>query len=184
MEPPQAEPEITEAVSDELPVADAQPQKSTSATGKPRRGRKTKADTEEPNEVAEEAAVTAETKEQSQPPVRAKRGRNAKQVEEKPEMTESICDVPKPKRGRNAKKASDDHTDQKVSTETDVVPVPESEQNPPADVEANVSAAPSEKAVPKAKRGKKAKPEQSVPEQEDVPCSHSDVLQADMEKGL
>ncbi len=122
VEPPQPEPEITEAVSDELPVADAQPQKSTSATGKPRRGRKTKADTEEPNEVAKEAAVTAETKEQSQPPVRAKRGRNAKQVEEKPESDSKNASVESTQepvqKMRRTRKAEQDHIEPREEIQT------------------------------------------------------------------
>lgn len=96
----------------------------------------------------------------------------------------------KPKRGRSAKKASDDQAelDKEVATEAEMVPEPESEQTPTVDVnqEANNNAAPLEKAVVKPKRGRKAKqPDQPVPEQEEVPCTHSDDLpQADMAKGL
>ncbi|XP_054455057.1 translation initiation factor IF-2-like [Anoplopoma fimbria] len=76
VEPPQ--PEQSEDVSDESLPADAQPQKSIPALEKPKRGRKLKPDAVEQNEVVEVVA---------QPPVRAKRGRNAKQEEEKPEST-------------------------------------------------------------------------------------------------
>ncbi|XP_072230061.1 proliferation marker protein Ki-67 [Leuresthes tenuis] len=53
------------------------------AAGKPKRGRKPKPDAVEQNEVAEDTVLNVDTKQQSQPPVRAKRGRNAKQEEDK-----------------------------------------------------------------------------------------------------
>ncbi|XP_042252664.1 proliferation marker protein Ki-67 isoform X2 [Thunnus maccoyii] len=126
------------------------------------------------------------------------RNRNAKSTESKDaELTqEESASLPskvalKPKRGRNAKKASDDQAEmvQEVATETEMVPEPESEQSPPVDVNhaADDSEAPLEKAVVKPKRGRKTKQEseqcQSVPEQQDVPSTHSeDVLQADKAK--
>ncbi|XP_071319764.1 proliferation marker protein Ki-67 isoform X2 [Trachinotus anak] len=78
VEPPQPEEEKSE-------VEDPQPQQTIPIVGKPRRGRKTKIDSVEQNEDAEDTVVTVETKQQSQPPVRARRGRNAKQEEEKPD---------------------------------------------------------------------------------------------------
>ncbi|XP_037319346.2 proliferation marker protein Ki-67 isoform X2 [Pungitius pungitius] len=82
--------EQSEDVEDESLTADAAPQKSME---KPRRGRKAKPKAVEQSEVAEDVAM--ETKQQPQPPVRAKRGRAAKQEEE--EKPESSL---KPKRGR------------------------------------------------------------------------------------
>ncbi|XP_044035655.1 proliferation marker protein Ki-67 isoform X2 [Siniperca chuatsi] len=118
------------------------------------------------------------------------RSRNAKTTEGRDvDLTTEKSALPpkvalKPKRGRNAKKASTDQAEtvQEVATETEMVP-PESEQSPPVDV-ANESAAPLEKAVLKPKRGRKAKqPEQSVPEQQDLPCTRNgDVPQADLAK--
>lgn len=125
------------------------------------------------------------------------RSRNAKSTERKDaelplgESTTLPSKVAlKPKRGRNAKKASDEvEMVQEVATE--MVPEPESEQSPPADVnqEADDSAAPLGKAAMKPKRGRKTKQEseqsQSVPEKQDVTATHSeDVLQADKAKGM
>ncbi|XP_035851073.1 nucleolar and coiled-body phosphoprotein 1-like [Sander lucioperca] len=87
VEPPQPEPVKKEVVINEPLTADAQPQKSIPTLGKPRRGRQTKPDAVERNEVMEDAVVAVETKQQSQPPLRAKRERNAKQEEDKLEST-------------------------------------------------------------------------------------------------
>lgn len=74
-EPAQPEPENIDAVSGEhVEIADAQEPVLPTA-GKPRRGRQAKQDT------VDLAAV--EERQQSQPPARVKRGRNAKQDEEK-----------------------------------------------------------------------------------------------------
>lgn len=124
------------------------------------------------------------------------RSRNAKTTESRDvevalEKTTSLPSkvALKPKRGRSAKKASDDQAelDKEVATEAEMVPEPESEQTPTVvNQEANNNAAPLEKAVVKPKRGRKAKqPDQLVPEQEEVLCTHSDDLpQADEAKGL
>ncbi|XP_047194223.1 proliferation marker protein Ki-67 isoform X2 [Hippoglossus stenolepis] len=77
VEPPQPEPENAE-VSDE-------PQQPIPIVAKPRRGRKMKSDTTEQTGAAEDTVVTVETKQESQPPVRVKRGRNTKREEEKQE---------------------------------------------------------------------------------------------------
>ncbi|KAL6095230.1 mki67 [Pungitius sinensis] len=89
--------EQSEDVEDESLAADAPPQKSME---KPRRGRKAKPKAVEQSEEAEDVAM--ETKQQPQPPVRAKRGRTAKQEEE--EKPESSL---KPKRGRTTKPADE-----------------------------------------------------------------------------
>lgn len=96
----------------------------------------------------------------------------------------------KPKRGRNAKKASEDQAEvQEVATETKTVPEAESAQCPPVKVDhkANDSSAPLEKTVPKPRRGRKTKTEQSqlALEQQDVSCTQNDdVPQADMAEGI
>ncbi|XP_073345459.1 proliferation marker protein Ki-67 [Pagrus major] len=112
-------------VSEEPLTADAEPQKSVPAVGKPRRGRKTKADTVEQNEVADDS-VTVETKQESQPPVRAKRGRNARQEEEKLENDDKTTKSQEPvKKGRRTRKAEQDHEEpsEEVQTTEKVVPV-------------------------------------------------------------
>ncbi|TDH00639.1 hypothetical protein EPR50_G00190820 [Perca flavescens] len=85
--PPQLEPEKNEVGINEPLAADAQPQKSIPSLGKPRRGRPTKPDAVERNEVMEDTVVAVGTKQWSQPPLRAKREINAKQDEEKLEST-------------------------------------------------------------------------------------------------
>lgn len=120
------------------------------------------------------------------------RGRNAKPTESRD--VEKSTSPPskvalKPKRGRGGKKASDDQAemDQEVATEAEMVPAPESDQDPMVEVPQEESlVAPLEKAAVKPKRGRKAKlPVQSLSEQEEVPCVHSDDLpQAEEAKGL
>ncbi|XP_063338156.1 proliferation marker protein Ki-67-like [Pelmatolapia mariae] len=87
VEPAQPEPETVETASGEQgQVENSEPQKPSLPTaGKPRRGRKARQDTAEQNEVTEEVVEQAavEMNEQSQPPARVKRGRNAKRDEEK-----------------------------------------------------------------------------------------------------
>ncbi len=174
---------------------------------KPVRGRRAKTveskpveDKQEETEHSEDPVVPApvrgrrgkKTEATAPPAVRqTTRGRNAKTTESSDVELEKSATLPskaalKPKRGRNAKKASDDQAElvQEVATETEMVPEPES---PPVDVDhkANDNAAPLEKAAVKPKRGRKTKPEESVPEQQDVPCSHSDdVPEADMAKSM
>ncbi|XP_049916835.1 proliferation marker protein Ki-67 isoform X2 [Epinephelus moara] len=119
VEPSQPEPEKTEAVSDEPVVIDAQSEKSIPTVAKPKRGRKTKPDTVEQNEVAEYTVVAVETKQQSEPPVKAKRGRNAKKEEvETTEFQEPA------KKVRRTKKAEQDHVEpqEEVQTVENVVP--------------------------------------------------------------
>uniref|UniRef100_A0A8C4IKC3 FHA domain-containing protein n=1 Tax=Dicentrarchus labrax TaxID=13489 RepID=A0A8C4IKC3_DICLA len=129
VEPPQPEQEKSEVVSDEQLMAEAQPQKTNSTLGKPRRGRKTKPDPVEENEVAEDTVVTVETKPLSQPPVRAKRGRNTKQEEEKLENDEKTTSAETAKsqepvkKLRRTRKAEPEHVEPREEVQTvEVVP--------------------------------------------------------------
>ncbi|XP_022599231.1 proliferation marker protein Ki-67 [Seriola dumerili] len=114
VEPTQPEPEKSEVLSEEQLMADPQPPVPT--VGKPRRGRKTKTDVEQ-NEVAEDTVVIEQTKQQSQPPVRAKRGRNAKQEEEKQEndgkatSAETLKSQEPVKKSRRTRKAEQDNVE-------------------------------------------------------------------------
>ncbi|XP_035526857.1 proliferation marker protein Ki-67-like [Morone saxatilis] len=134
VEPPQPEQEKSEVVSEQL-MAEAQPQKSNPTLGKPRRGRKTKPDTVEENEVAEDTVVTVETKPLSQPPVRAKRGRNTKQEEEKLENDEKTTSVETAKsqepvkKLRRTRKAEPEHVEPREEVQT-VEVVPEEAEAP------------------------------------------------------
>ncbi|XP_056221239.1 proliferation marker protein Ki-67 [Seriola aureovittata] len=128
VEPPQPEPEKSEVVSEEQLMAD--PQLPVPTVGKPRRGRKTKTDVEQ-NEVAEDTVVTEETKQQSQPPVRAKRGRNAKQEAEKQEndgkatSAETLKSQEPVKKSRRTRKAEQDNVEPRedeIQTAEMVVP--------------------------------------------------------------
>lgn len=176
VEPPQQKPEEKEVVSEEHLVEDVQPHNSIPAAGKSRRGRKANIDVDQ-TEVAEETVVTVEAKEQSEPQVRAKRGRNAKREEEKPEpvnVTEQVDTAAKPRRGgRKAKQDTKSETSveptevqeipavsstdkpqqgrrgKKVSDE--VTPVVEPEEKGSADAE-----------VPSNKRGRRVKTEVSL----------------------
>ncbi|XP_076615283.1 proliferation marker protein Ki-67 [Chaetodon auriga] len=112
VEPLQPEPEKNEVVSDENLTADAQPQKSIPAVEKPRRGRRMKLDTVEQKEVTGDTVVSVETKQQSQPPVRAKRGRNVKQEDEKLESDDKTTKSQEPvKKIRRTRKAEQDHVE-------------------------------------------------------------------------
>lgn len=112
VEPLQPEPEKNEAVSDENLTADAQPQKSIPAVEKPRRGRRMKPDTVEQKEVTGDTVVVVETTQQSQPPVRAKRGRNVKQEDEKLESDDKTTKCQEPvKKIRRTRKAEKDHVE-------------------------------------------------------------------------
>uniref|UniRef100_A0AAQ5YJC6 FHA domain-containing protein n=1 Tax=Amphiprion ocellaris TaxID=80972 RepID=A0AAQ5YJC6_AMPOC len=128
VEPAKPEPEQKDAVSGEQ----AQPQQPMPATAaKPRRGRKTKLDTEEQHEVAEDTVVKVETTLQSEPPVRSKRGRNAKQevaVENNAKTAESQEPVQK---GRRTRKTQQDHVEPREVQTTEVVP--EKEEAPVAE---------------------------------------------------
>ncbi|XP_028423459.1 proliferation marker protein Ki-67 isoform X3 [Perca flavescens] len=122
VEPPQ--PEKNEVVINEPLTADAQPQKSIPTLGKARRGRQTKPDAVERNEVMEDTVVAVETKQQSQPPVRAKRGRNAKQEEEKLESTsvETAASQEPAKKLRRTRKAEQDVEPREVQAVEMVIP--------------------------------------------------------------
>nr|XP_020461853.1 proliferation marker protein Ki-67-like isoform X2 [Monopterus albus] len=126
--PPLQEPEKNIDVGDQCLVADAQLQQPVNTAGKPRRGRKTKPDVVEQNEGAEDTVVTVGNKQQSQPPVRAKRGRNAKQEEEKLENdcrttnTETSKYQEPAKKLRRTRKAEQDHVQQKEIHTVEMVP--------------------------------------------------------------
>ncbi|XP_029312499.1 proliferation marker protein Ki-67 isoform X2 [Cottoperca gobio] len=117
------EPEVKEVVSDEPLATDAQPQKSVPAVGKPKRGRKTKADAVEEDEVVEDAVVAEETKQPSQPPVKAKRGRNAKQEEEKPESLETTDSQVPAKKIRRTRKVEQDLVEPREEEEVTEAPL-------------------------------------------------------------
>ncbi|XP_075949559.1 proliferation marker protein Ki-67 isoform X2 [Anarhichas minor] len=132
-------------------TADAQPQKSIPALEKPKRVRKPKPDAVEQNEVAEDSVVAVETKQQPQPPVRAKRGRTAKQEEEKLESTsaETTKSQEPAKKLKRTRKAEQDHVEPREEAIEMVVP---------EEAEAPLVAEPvkmSEEAA-KPKRGRKA----------------------------
>ncbi|KAG7226370.1 hypothetical protein INR49_013781 [Caranx melampygus] len=126
VEAPQPKTEKNEVVSEEQPMVDPQPQESFPTAGKPRRGRKTKMDIVEHN-AAEDAVVTEETK---LPPVRAKRGRNAKQ-EEKQEnggvtTSDETSKSQEPvKKSRRTRKAEQDVEPREETTEMVVAEVTE-----------------------------------------------------------
>lgn len=128
VEPPQQKPEEKEVVSEEHLVEDVQPHKSIPAAGKSRRGRKTNMDVDQ-TEVAEETVVTVQAKEQSEPQVRAKRGRNAKQEEEKPEGNDETPSVEPVKKLKRSRKAEQDHVEPSEVQPSDVV-VPEEADAP------------------------------------------------------
>ena len=123
VEPPQPEPENAE-VSDE-------PQQPIPTVAKPRRGRKIKTDTTEPTGAAEDTVVAVETKQESQAPVRVKRGRNAKQEEEKqendvkttsPETSDVQEPVKKSTRTRKTKEERVKPKEEEIQTDETVVP--------------------------------------------------------------
>ncbi|KAK9530978.1 hypothetical protein VZT92_012448 [Zoarces viviparus] len=100
------------AKSQESPAED-QPEMApeNAVLEKPKRGRKPKPDAVEQNEVAEDSAVAVETKQQ--PPVRAKRGRTAKQEEEKLESTsaETTKSQEPAKKLKRTRKAEQEHVE-------------------------------------------------------------------------
>ncbi|XP_035998328.1 proliferation marker protein Ki-67 isoform X3 [Fundulus heteroclitus] len=127
--------------------------------GKPRRGRKNQSDVKKPAELAEDTSLSVETECPSQPPVRAKRGRNAPQREEQQINTKmtsqetSDCQEP-PKKSRRTRQPEQDLVkpiDAVHSAET----VPEKEQLPVAEPEGEPSAA----AAKPRRGGRKAKPD-------------------------
>nr|XP_040032778.1 proliferation marker protein Ki-67 isoform X1 [Gasterosteus aculeatus aculeatus]XP_040032779.1 proliferation marker protein Ki-67 isoform X1 [Gasterosteus aculeatus aculeatus]XP_040032780.1 proliferation marker protein Ki-67 isoform X1 [Gasterosteus aculeatus aculeatus] len=99
----------SDAAEDASLAAAAPPQKSTE---KPTRGRKPKADAVGQSEEAEDVAM--ETKQQPQPPARAKRGRTAKQEEEeKPESSsvEATKHQEPAKKLKRTRKAEQEHVE-------------------------------------------------------------------------
>lgn len=108
--PPQPQQEETSDVIAELPKEDVQPQQSIPAPARSRRGRQTTTEVEQ-TEAVEDTAATVKSEQPSGPPVRAKRGRNAKQVE-KPE--EKIAEIQEPvKKSRRTRNAEEDQEEQK-----------------------------------------------------------------------
>ncbi|XP_035853439.1 proliferation marker protein Ki-67 isoform X5 [Sander lucioperca] len=176
VDPPQ--PETNEVVINEPLTADAQPPKSIPTLGKSRRGRQTKPDAVERNEVMEDTVVAVETKQQSQPPVRAKRGRNAKQEEEKLESTsvETATSQEPAKKLRRTRKAEQDVEPREVQAIEMVIPekaeAPLVAEPVPMDEQATVAAKPR-------RGGRKAKqdPELETPaestEVQEVPAVNS-----------
>lgn len=163
-EPPQPEQEKTSDVMEELPKEDAQPQQSIPAPGRSRRGRQTTAEVEQ-TEAAEETAATVKSEQLSEPPVRAKRGRNVRQVEEKPE--DKTAEIEEPvKKSRRTRKAEVDQVEQREE-ETVETAVPDQ-----TDAPETVKATEQVNASTKPRRGgRKAKP---TPESE-TPVEATDV---------
>ncbi|XP_031699905.1 proliferation marker protein Ki-67 isoform X3 [Anarrhichthys ocellatus] len=140
--PSEDQPEMAPSVT-----VDAQPQKSIPALEKPKRGRKPKPDAVEQNKVAEDSVVAVETKQQPQPPVRAKRGRTAKLEEEKLESTSAETvnheasssaaplekAVLKPKRGRKAKQPEESLAEQQDVSTSHSEDVPQADLTKEAD---------------------------------------------------
>lgn len=121
--PPQPESEKTLDASEELPKEDAQPQQPIPSLGKSRRGKKTAVDTVEQPEVAEDTAATAEAKESSKPPARVRRGRNAKQEEEKPESNDKtvLLETTEPvKKSRRTRKAEENNVEQREAQSSEI----------------------------------------------------------------
>lgn len=125
--------EKTEAVSSDHNVANTQPEPQEPippAVGKPKRGRKTKPDTVEQIEVIDETSLAVETKQESQPPARAKRGRNAK-LEEEEKLGDVETNSQEPvKKLRRTRKPEQDHVEgQSIEiiapekAETELVPI-------------------------------------------------------------
>lgn len=163
-EPPQPEQEKTSDVMEELPKEDAQPQQSIPAPGRSRRGRQTTAEVEQ-TEAAEETAATVKSEQLSEPPVRAKRGRNARQVEEKPE--DKTAEIEEPvKKSRRTRKAEEDQVEQREeeTVETAVPDQTEAPETVKATEQVNASTKPR-------RGGRKAKP---TPESE-TPVEATDV---------
>uniref|UniRef100_UPI003AAD9813 proliferation marker protein Ki-67 n=1 Tax=Centroberyx gerrardi TaxID=166262 RepID=UPI003AAD9813 len=119
--------EETEVVSDQPLMTDAQPEESIpiAAAEKPRRGRKTKQESVEQNEVVEDTGSAVEIKQQSQAPVRAKRGRNTKQEKEKVEDDGEIPPVEtvSQEKSRRTRKAKQDPVEPREEVQMVEIPV-------------------------------------------------------------
>lgn len=129
IEPPQPESEKTSDASEELPKEDAQPQQPIPSLGKSRRGKRTAV--EQP-EVAEDTAATVEAKQSSKPPARARRGKNTKQEEEKPESNDKtvLLETTEPvKKSRRTRKAEEDHVEQREEQSGEIA-VPDQAETP------------------------------------------------------
>lgn len=121
---PQPESKTLDA-SEELPKEDAQPQQPIPSLGKSSRGKRTAVDTVEQPEVAE-------AKESSKPPARTRRGRNAKQEEEKPESNDKtiLLETAEPvKKSRRTRKAEEDHVEQREAQSSEIA-VPDQAETP------------------------------------------------------
>lgn len=149
-EPPQPQHEETSEVTAELPKEDVQPQLSIPATARSRRGRQTAAEVEQ-TEAADDTPATVKSEQPSDPPVRAKRGRNTKQVRQ-PE--DKAAEVHEPvKKSRRTRRAEEDQVEQK---EEQTVETAVSDQTEAPDT---VKAPEQVNASPKPRRGgRKAKP--------------------------
>ncbi|CAN9508526.1 unnamed protein product [Ophioblennius macclurei] len=176
-EAPQPEPEPNNASADEQ-VTEAEPEQSVpppAAAVKPRRGRKPKAEvTEHPEED-----LTVATETSQQPPVRSRRGRNAKAEEEKvvdaAEAAESQEPPKKARRTRKLEQKPEEAAEEVLSVETVVSQEAEDEaaaamaakprRGAKAKQEAqSVSAEVQEVPTEKPKRGRR--PKQAVEEQD------------------
>ncbi|XP_067344171.1 proliferation marker protein Ki-67 isoform X2 [Channa argus] len=117
VDPLQSEPKKNEAVSEQHLVADAQPEQLINIVGKPRRERKTKPGTVKL--VAEDTVVTVDTKQETQPAGRAKRGRNSQQEDTKIDnngkttSTETTKSEGPVKKLRRTRKADQDNVEEK-----------------------------------------------------------------------
>ncbi|KAM4524806.1 proliferation marker protein Ki-67 isoform 2-T3 [Odontesthes bonariensis] len=141
-------PSETENVEQEQPVPPA--------AGKPKRGRKAKPDAVEPDEVAEDTVVNVETKQPSQPPVRAKRGRNAKQEEDKTPSLEAPNSQEPAQKLRRTRKTERDPVEPKEDVQTIEMAAPEKAETPLANVKTTEQAS---VATKPRRGGRKAKPD-------------------------
>lgn len=135
-EPLQPQQEKTSDDIAELPKEDVQPQPSIPAPARSRRGRQTA------TEVEESTAATAKSEQPSEAPVRAKRGRNAKRIEQPEDKTaENQEPVKKSRRIRNAE---EDRVEQKEeqTVETAVSDQTEAPEAAKAPEEVNTSTKP------------------------------------------
>lgn len=163
----QPEQEKISGVVEELPKEDAQPQQSVPAPGRSRRGRQTTAEVEQ-TEAAEETAATVKSgceEQPSEPPVRAKRGRNARQVEEKPE--DKTAEFKEPvKKSRRTRKTEEDQVEQREEETVETAGLDQTEAPETAKVTEQVNASTKPR-----RGGRKAK---ATPESE-TPVEATDV---------
>lgn len=163
-EPLQPEQEKISDVMEEPLNKDAQPLQSIPAPGRSRRGRQTTAEVEQ-TEAAEDAVAAVKSEQLPEPLVRAKRGRNARQVEEKPE--DKTAEIQEPvKKSRRTRKAEEDKVEQREEerVETAVLDQTEAPETVKATEQVNASTKPR-------RGGRNAKP---TPESE-TPVEATDV---------